>query len=63
LNADRDHTRNAAPLRGPRFWSWEADWIELHVSPLNERALGFYRKMGYRLAKVEGRIWRMARDL
>ena len=43
------------------FRSWEADRIELHVSPLNERALGFYRHMGYRLAKVEGRLWRMAR--
>ena len=45
------------------FRSWEADRIELHVSPLNERALGFYRHMGYRLAKVEGRLWRMARSV
>ena len=45
------------------FRSWEADRIELHVAPLNERALGFYRHLGYRLARVEGRLWRMARDL
>ena len=45
------------------FRSWEADRIELHVAPLNERALGFYRHMGYRLARVEGRLWRMARSI
>ena len=45
------------------FPSWEADRIELHVAPLNERALGFYRHMGYRLARVEGRLWRMARTV
>lgn len=45
------------------FRSWEADRVELHVSPLNERALGFYRHMGYRLARVEGRLWRMARTV
>jgi ribosomal protein S18 acetylase RimI-like enzyme len=45
------------------FRSWEADRIELHVSPLNQKALGFYRHMGYRLARVEGRLWRMARSL
>ena len=43
------------------FRSWEATRVELHVSPLNQPALGFYRHMGYRLAKVEGRLWRMAR--
>lgn len=43
------------------FRSWEADRIELHVAPLNDKALGFYRHMGYRLARVEGRLWRMAR--
>ena len=43
------------------FRSWEANRVELHVSPLNRPALGFYRHMGYRLAKVEGRLWRMAR--
>ena len=65
----------AGPLRGKGygrrlhdyadryFRSWEAERIELHVSPLNEPALGFYRHMGYRLAKVEGRLWRMARAL
>ena len=43
------------------FRSWEADRIELHVSPLNEKALGFYRHLGYRLVRVEGRLWRMGR--
>ena len=43
------------------FRSWEADRIELHVSSLNQKALGFYQHMGYRLARVEGRLWRMAR--
>jgi len=45
------------------FRSWEAERIELHVSPLNQGALGFYRHMGYRLVRVEGRLWRMRRDL
>ena len=45
------------------FRSWEATRVELHVSPLNERALGFYRHLGYRLARVEGRLWRMERSL
>jgi ribosomal protein S18 acetylase RimI-like enzyme len=43
------------------FRSWEAERIELHVSPLNRRAVGFYRHMGYRLMRVEGRLWRMER--
>lgn len=45
------------------FRSWEASRIELHVSTLNQRALGFYRHMGYRLSRVEGRLWRMAKNL
>ena len=45
------------------FRSWEAGRVELHVSPLNRPALGFYRHMGYKLARVEGRLWRMARVL
>ena len=45
------------------FRSWEATRIELHVAPVNEMALGFYRHLGYRLVRVEGRLWRMARDV
>ena len=45
------------------FRSWEADRIELHVAPVNEKALGFYRHMGYKLVRVEGRLWRMARTV
>lgn len=45
------------------FRSWEAERIELHVSRTNEAALGFYRAMGYRAARVEGRMWRMVKDL
>lgn len=29
------------------FRAWEANRIELHVSPTNARALGFYRHLGY----------------
>ena len=48
------------------FRSWEASRIELHVSTTNERAIGFYRKMGYKLARVEPRrtrTWLMAKTL
>ena len=45
------------------FRAWEAERVELHVSSLNPRALGFYRHLGYRLARVEGRLWRMTRSL
>lgn len=48
------------------FRSWEASRIELHVSPNNERAVGFYRRMGYRLSHIEQRrppMWLMTRDL
>ncbi|HEY2589763.1 MAG TPA: GNAT family N-acetyltransferase [Tepidisphaeraceae bacterium] len=46
------------------FRSWEADWVELHVSATNAGAVSFYRSLGYRLAEVEqdgGRMWRMER--
>src|SRR4051795_1680848 len=42
------------------FQSWEADRIELHVSGSNERAMGFYRSLGYRAVRREGRLWRMS---
>jgi ribosomal protein S18 acetylase RimI-like enzyme len=45
------------------FQSWQADRIELDVSATNLRAVGFYRHLGYRLSKVEGRTWRMSRTL
>jgi ribosomal protein S18 acetylase RimI-like enzyme len=45
------------------FRSWEADRVELHVSPLNQPAVGFYRRLGYKLVRVEGRLWRMARGV
>ncbi len=44
------------------FRSWEATRIELHVSPTNHRAIGFYRAMGYRFDRQEGRLWLMARE-
>jgi ribosomal protein S18 acetylase RimI-like enzyme len=45
------------------FRSWEAGTIELHVSPTNDAALKFYRRMGYRYVRSEGALWRMAKDL
>ena len=45
------------------FRSWEASVIELHVSGRNERAMGFYRSLGYRAVRREGRLWRMAKPL
>jgi GNAT superfamily N-acetyltransferase len=48
------------------FRSWEANRIELHVSPTNLRALAFYRRMNFRMVKVEGkaqRVWRMEKTL
>jgi ribosomal protein S18 acetylase RimI-like enzyme len=49
------------------FRSWEARRIELHVSPTNERAVGFYRKMGYRFIAADEapmtRLWKMAKVL
>ena len=54
-----------APLLHERaelyFRSWEASRIELHVSPRNQRAVQFYRKMGYaRTFEGDGRsLWKM----
>ncbi len=45
------------------FQSWQAERIELDVSATNTRAVGFYRHLGYRLTRVEGRLWRMIRTL
>ena len=49
------------------FRSWEASRIDLHVSPANEPAIGFYRRMGYRLSRVEprrpGSMWMMSKTL
>jgi ribosomal protein S18 acetylase RimI-like enzyme len=44
--------------------SWEADRIELDVSPDNAAAVGFYRHLGYRFVHIAGeqaRLWRMAK--
>ncbi|HSU69044.1 MAG TPA: GNAT family N-acetyltransferase [Tepidisphaeraceae bacterium] len=46
------------------FRSWEAAWIELHVSSTNSAATAFYRSLGYRLSEAERegeRMWRMER--
>ena len=46
--------------------SWEADRIELDVSPQNARAVGFYRHLGYHMREVGNSyagLWRMARPL
>jgi ribosomal protein S18 acetylase RimI-like enzyme len=45
------------------FRSWEADRAELHVSATNERAAAFYRSLGYRAVRREGRLWRMEKAL
>lgn len=45
------------------FRSWEADTIELHVSQTNERAIGFYRHMGYHVAGRDKRLWKMTKKL
>ena len=45
------------------FRSWEADRIELHVSPTNHRAVRFYRLLGFKWDGNENRMWRMAKDL
>ncbi len=44
------------------FRSWEATRIELHVSPTNQRAIRFYRAMGYQFVRPEGRLWLMAKE-
>jgi ribosomal protein S18 acetylase RimI-like enzyme len=65
----------AAPFRGMGFGkrmhryleryfrSWEATQVDLHVSPTNEPAVRFYRALGYRFVRVDGRMWRMSLDL
>lgn len=45
------------------FRSWEANRVELHVSKTNGAALGFYRRLGYRELREEGRLLRMALEL
>lgn len=48
------------------FRSWEAREIELHVSSTNERAIRFYRHLGYRLMHPELHnpgMWRMIKPL
>lgn len=50
------------------FRSWEADRIELHVSPRNLRAIRFYRKLGYAFTNAtdgrrtkSGDLWKMSK--
>ena len=45
------------------FRSWEARRIELHVSPRNRRAVGFYRAMGYQEAGRERGMTLMVKGL
>lgn len=48
------------------FRAWEAARVELHAARSNERAVGFYRAMGYRVIGVGRRdrlMWRMAKEL
>jgi len=45
------------------FRSWEARRIELHVSPTNPGAVGFYRALGYRVVRREGEMVRMGKGL
>ena len=45
------------------FKSWDATRIDLHVSPNNEPALKFYRALGYRFVKPEGKVWRLTKEL
>jgi len=45
------------------FRSWEAASVELHVAARNERAMRFYRSLGYRAVRREGRLWRMEKSL
>ena len=45
------------------FRSWEANVIHLHVSPTNEPATAFYRSLGYRALRREGRLWLMHKVL
>jgi ribosomal protein S18 acetylase RimI-like enzyme len=45
--------------------SWKATKVGLHVSPTNQRAMGFYRALGYRVvaASDEAHLWRMSKSL
>lgn len=48
------------------FHAWEAKRVELHVSPDNERAVNFYRKLGYRFVRADegqSKLWKMAKLL
>jgi ribosomal protein S18 acetylase RimI-like enzyme len=49
------------------FRSWEADRVELHVSPTNEIAMKFYRRMGYAFVAAEGAhdapLWRLVKTM
>ena len=47
------------------FRSWEARTIRLHVSAANDRALRFYRRMGYRrtFPHPGGALWEMTKAL
>lgn len=47
------------------FRSWEARRIRLHVSPTNERAIRFYRSLGYHrtFAPRDGVLWEMVKAL
>ena len=45
------------------FRSWEAQRIELHVSPTNPAAVRFYQAMGYAVARREGDMLRMTKAL
>src|SRR4051794_11523771 len=49
------------------FRSWEASRIDLHVSPANQAAVGFYRRVGYKLARIDprrpGSMWMMSKLL
>jgi ribosomal protein S18 acetylase RimI-like enzyme len=49
------------------FRAWEASRIDLHVSPANETAIGFYRRMGYKLTRIEprrpGSMWLMSKPI
>ena len=47
------------------FKSWEANQIDLHVSPANERAVGFYRSLGYRTVgrSEDGALWEMSKTI
>jgi len=45
------------------FRSWEAQRIELHVSPTNPAAVRFYEAMGYGVVRREGEMLRMGKAL